>query len=130
MGDLSRATGIFALGPPTTPSWAPGVRVNDAIRYNHVSSQGVNSSFSQDTLPELYGALDNLRAPRKPLGVPRRALPHHRSDKAITRGSSTTRLSELPDRPFGHRGLANEMSSTLDNVTPGPLSAIQSSGDT
>lgn len=122
--DLSRATSD--IGATNDAVAGLSSSVNDAIQTGTTSLSGVNSSFNQDTLPELYGALDNFSGAAQSLSGSLGGLsPTIAQTKAVleqlddTLEQTSTALSVTADS-------LNEMSSTLDNVAT-DLSAIQSS---
>lgn len=122
--DLSRATSD--IGATNDAVAGLSSSVNDAIQTGTTSLSGVNSSFNQDTLPELYGALDNFSGAAQSLSGSLGGLsPTIAQTKAVleqlddTLEQTSTALSVTTES-------LNDMSSSLDDVAT-DLSAIQSS---
>lgn len=122
--DLSRATND--IGATNDAVAGLSSSVNDAIQTGTTSLSGVNSSFNQDTLPELYGALDNFSGAAQSLSGSLGGLsPTIAQTKAVleqlddTLEQTSTALSVTTES-------LNDMSSSLDNIAT-DLSAIQSS---
>jgi putative membrane protein len=122
--DLSRTTSD--IGATNDAVAGLSSSVNDAIQTGTTSLSGVNSSFNQNTLPELYGALDNFSGAAQSLSGSLGGLsPTIAQTKAVleqlddTLEQTSTALSVTTDS-------LNDMSSTLDSVAT-DLSAIQSS---
>ena len=122
--DLSRTT--KDIGATNDAVAGLSSSVNDAIQTGTTSLSGVNSSFNQNTLPELYGALDNFSGAAQSLSGSLGGLsPTIAQTKAVleqlddTLEQTSTALSVTTDS-------LNDMSSTLDSVAT-DLSAIQSS---
>ena len=122
--DLSRTTSD--IGATNDAVAGLSSSVNDAIQTGTTSLSGVNSSFNQNTLPELYGALDNFSGAAQSLSGSLGGLsPTIAQTKAVleqlddTLEQTSTALSVTTES-------LNDMSSTLDSVAT-DLSAIQSS---
>lgn len=122
--ELSRATSD--IGATNDAVAGLSAAVNDSIQTGTASLSGINSTFSQSTLPQLYGALDSFSGAAQSLSGSLGGLsPTITQTKAVlgqlddTLGQTSTALSVTT-------ASLDDMSDSLDEVAT-DLSAIQSS---